>query len=350
MNDQGYETTSTERSMGRYKRKQNSSLTITKSHLTHVTIVAILLIQIGISAFFYGSSCTPVPGSSSAHQSSNEQNINDELEAGNLTVEGYTQNDMRILVKRNKGDHTPLNPNKKLAVIRLPIDIKGTKIWVHDPKECIYISKGLFEDGQWEPYVQKALMESLPPIRQNDESGGRPSLFVDIGGNIGTFSIIMAAAGYQVEAFEPMEYNVELFAQSILENKLQDKIKLYKVAVGKTYTPKVCLQAFASTDEEPNLGNNKIKEGTPDLGNNCVPLVRPDTIVSRCPDIVKVDVEGLEVNALIGLGVSKNGTCRPKAIAIEEQHGESSKAHLEKLGYNCELLKAANGDWICRIQ
>ena len=61
------------------------------------------------------------------------------------------------------------------------------------------------------------------------------------------------------------------------------------------------------------------------MGNNCVPLVRPDTIVSRCPGIVKVDVEGLEVNALIGLGVSKNGTCRPKAIAIEEQPENPAK-------------------------
>ena len=33
---------------------------------------------------------------------------------------------------------------------------------------------------------------------------------------------------------------------------------------------------------------------------------------------MKVDVEGLEVNALIGLEVSKDGSCRPNAIAIED--------------------------------
>ena len=60
-------------------------------------------------------------------------------------------------------------------------------------------------------------------------------------------SSFMVAAGYNVEAFEPMEYNVELFAQSILENEFQDKIKLHKVAVGKASVKKVCLQLFAST-------------------------------------------------------------------------------------------------------
>ena len=85
-----------------------------------------------------------------------------------------------------------------------------------------------------------------------------------------------------------------------------------------------------------------------DLGNNCVPLVRLDTIVSRCPDLVKVDVEGLEVNALIGLEVSKDGSCRPNAIATEDWWGEKSILYLQKLGYNCEHLKDA--DFVCRIK
>ena len=37
---------------------------------------------------------------------------------------------------------------------------------------------------------------------------------------------------------------------------------------------------------------------------------------------MKVDVEGLEVNVLIGLGVSKDGSFRPNAIAIEDWSGK----------------------------
>ena len=94
-----------------------------------------------------------------------------------------------------------------------------------------------------------------------------------------------------VKAFEPMEYNLELFTKSILENEFQDKIKLHKVTtVGKASVKKVCLQVFASTKQNPNLGNNQITNEATDLGINCAPLVRLDTIVSWFPDLVKVDV------------------------------------------------------------
>ena len=63
-----------------------------------------------------------------------------------------------------------------------------------------------------------------------------------------------------------------------------------------------------------------------------------------------MDVEGLEVNALIiGLGESKDGSCRrPNAIAIEDLSGEKSIPYLQKLGYNCE--KCTLQDFVCRIK
>ena len=61
-----------------------------------------------------------------------------------------------------------------------------------------------------------------------------------------------------------------------------------------------------------------------------------------------MDVEGLEVNALIGLGVSKDGSCRPNAIVIEDWSGKKSIPYFQKLGYNCENLKDV--DFVCRIK
>ena len=71
-------------------------------------------------------------------------------------------------------------------------------------------------------------------------------------------SSFMVAARYNVEVFEPMEYNVELFAQSILENEFQDiVIKLHKVAVGKASVKKVCLQLFTAPNKNPTLATTK---------------------------------------------------------------------------------------------
>ena len=115
--------------------------------------------------------------------------------------------------QKGDGEATPLGPNKHLAILgepRVPIDISGTKLWVHNPNECFWISKKILENEFWEHYVQSALMNSVGVKRKDDNS---PSLFVDFWANIGigTFSIIMAAAGYTVKVFEPMEYNLELF-------------------------------------------------------------------------------------------------------------------------------------------
>ena len=109
-----------------------------------------------------------------------------------------------FLVQRQKGDTTPLNPNKHLAILgepRVPIDISGTKIWVHDRKECFWISKKILERGFWEPYAQSALilMNSVGVKKKDDNS---PSLFVDIGANIGTFSFIIHGGSTRV--FKPM--------------------------------------------------------------------------------------------------------------------------------------------------
>ena len=44
-----------------------------------------------------------------------------------------------IVQQQTVDDATPLNPNKHFAILgepRVPIDISGTKIWVHDPNEC----------------------------------------------------------------------------------------------------------------------------------------------------------------------------------------------------------------------
>ena len=228
----------------------------------------------------------------------------------------------------------PLNPNRKLATFREPAAVAGTKIWAHDPYECFYMSRWLVQHGQWEPHRQERLMSHLPPNK-------RTTLFVDIGGNIGTFSIVMAAAGYDVEAIEPMQYNVELFSNSIKENGFQDFIKLFQIAAGEVPKSKVCLQAAGSTEEKPNQSNGQVIAGANDTGGNCVPMMRLDSIVSRCPDLVKVDVEGLEVSALKSLGVSSEGKCRPKGIAVEDNSstGASSvKDHLVSLGYNCQNI------------
>ena len=60
--------------------------------------------------------------------------------------------------------------------------------------------------------------------------------FVDIGANIGTFSIAMAMAGYSVIAFESMRINQQALRLSICANNIVDRFTVFNVALGKEST------------------------------------------------------------------------------------------------------------------
>ena len=74
-----------------------------------------------------------------------------------------------------------------------------------DGKKKDIVSDQILSGSGWEkPEINQivwALQQPLPSGHQD------PKLFVDIGANIGWFTLNMAARGYQVEAFEAMEYN-----------------------------------------------------------------------------------------------------------------------------------------------
>lgn len=256
-------------------------------------------------------------------------------------------------VELKQGSSTPLNPQKQFAILSAPEQAVGTKMWVHNILECIYISRSLVKTGYWEPFLQKELIESGPP-----------GLFVDIGANIGTFSLVLAAAGYKVEAFEPMEYNLELFRLSIQANSgFSDRITIHEVAVGDTPIDKVCLTpAYAGTPTK-NLGNGQITTADSGTGGtNCVPLVRPDSLTTACPDVVKVDVEGWEGPAIRGLGIPL--TCRPRMIVHEYIDIYAKEDPFVILGdyYTCYFMsekthllepkgtKQRNGEYVCKLK
>ena len=240
-------------------------------------------------------------------------------------------------------------------MINSPKEAQGTKIWVHDPTECKWISKNLLIQHGWEPQLQSALIANMP-------AKGR---FVDIGGNIGAFSLVMAAAGYQVEAFEPMPYNHELFSDSIRINVFEDRVKLHKVAVGDTPIDEVCLTPAYAGSPKDNQGNGQIDpKGRKAEGSVCVPLIRPDSVVSECPDGLKVDVEGWEVPAMRGLGLGDGGNCRPQVVVHEHLAIYAKEDPFAFLGneYACRHEgegqavtmtaegKKKDGNYICKLQ
>lgn len=138
-------------------------------------------------------------------------------------------------------------------------------------------------------YEIKELREIIPIFPK----GG---VFVDIGANVGNHALFAALhfkAG-KVIPFEPNPQAYDLLIQNVLANGLQDTFDLTKLGVGISASHE---GGFAMQKRTRNLGAAKMLPGQGDLE------VYPGDMLLEgvVPDMIKIDVEGMEMDALAGL-------------------------------------------------
>ena len=171
---------------------------------------------------------------------------------------------------------------------------KGTTpICIYDEVEDHFISASLKRSGQWEGDLVKNILDML---------NKHPSAeFLDLGCNIGTYSLAAAAFGRHVIAVDAVIDNLELLSKSLTLGKLQDKAILIWNAISDEYS-KVALTKYKG-----NVGGTAIRNLTNDDKKNkdtfvtqtiklddLVPLMKGKTVV------IKMDIETKEYNALLG--------------------------------------------------
>jgi FkbM family methyltransferase len=135
--------------------------------------------------------------------------------------------------------------------------------------------------------------------------------FIDIGANIGWFSLNMAALGVQVIAFEPMQQNIDLFNQSLqktdnIASGVSGRIKLYPHGLGTK--DQMCI--IYSHDINVGDGHVKCVENEENLKKPDDYSIRGRIPVHRLDDVldveglnivaIKMDTEGYECNVLEG--------------------------------------------------
>ncbi len=124
----------------------------------------------------------------------------------------------------------------------------------------------------------------------------KDGVFVDIGANVGNHSLFAALffkAGLVIP-FEPNPRAYDLLIQNVLINGLQDRFDLTKLGVGISAAHE---GGFAMQKRARNLGAAKMLAGKGNLE------VYPGDMLLEgvAPDMIKIDVEGMEMDALAGL-------------------------------------------------
>jgi len=156
--------------------------------------------------------------------------------------------------------------------------------------------------GKYESYETELILRQ---IKKED-------VVVDVGANIGYYTVILAKKCKKVYAFEPDKINFEILKKNVEINKLENVI-LINAAVGSKDEEKIL---YKSKD---NLGDHKLfGEGEKEK----VKIIKLDNFVKEKVNLVKIDTQGWEPEIFEG---AKNLIGKYKPIIFFEYSPASYK-------------------------
>lgn len=174
--------------------------------------------------------------------------------------------------------------------LRIPDLPQALRLHVHgEQDQCI--SRRLRDTGIWEPFETSLLLRWLRP----------GDVFVDVGANIGYFSLLAASVvGPQgaVFAFEPDPDNFRLLLANAALNQLAARITAVAAALSATDGEG---RLYLSAD---NLGDHQVYVGEEERRSVPIRLYQGSRYLqSRLAriDVLKVDTQGSEFQVIAGL-------------------------------------------------
>ncbi|MBK7665078.1 MAG: FkbM family methyltransferase [Sterolibacteriaceae bacterium] len=208
---------------------------------------------------------------------------------------------------------------------------------------------GRFAQGDYELPVQQALAALVHP----------GDVCYDIGANLGFFSVLLArlvGPDGSVFAFEPVPANVSMIERNARLNDLTN-IRVMPVALTRDDGEAELLLAR-------HVGGAVLKSAgsPPDLaGSLMVQTASADSLIARLhlasPNFVKIDVEGAEMDVLVGMEVLLREKSPIVVLELDDEKLEACETKvaacrrfLEYLGYETADLPNSyrDGRWFVR--
>jgi FkbM family methyltransferase len=163
---------------------------------------------------------------------------------------------------------------------------------IHDPSKDA-VSREIYNSGCWECGHIKGMLKALSTYHD--------SYFLDIGGNIGMWSLTAAAANHQTFTIEALSDNVQRICKSIGRNSLHNRTHLMHIIASSEP------QMFRLDVPQGNIGGTSVVAVGNDMSNKDVNnhFLKGVTIDSLnlpidSPVVMKIDVEGHELEVLLG--------------------------------------------------
>lgn len=226
------------------------------------------------------------------------------------------------------------------------VDTGRFAMWL-DTEDAL-IAQGIMANRSYESHVTAVLERVLKP----------ESTFVDIGANMGWFTLLAASIARRVIAIEPNHNNVQLIYHSLLSNHF-DNVQVLECAV--TDAPRLLqLNFLRSNGSVADIG----------AADESTTVVRGDSLDNLLRDVehidvMKMDIEGHEPIALRGMGdtltrfrpvllaefhplaIRANSGVEPAELLESLSHFDYSLAVIRHDGTETQPLDAAGilGEW-----
>ncbi|KAK3576472.1 hypothetical protein CHS0354_028522 [Potamilus streckersoni] len=162
-------------------------------------------------------------------------------------------------------------------------------ICVYSIQEDVYISGSLRQSGTWD--LDQTILVQGALNRFPD------AMFVDVGANIGYFSLLARAMGRAVIAIEPTHANFLRLQEGVVRNKFSDNILLLKYAISDERTTVIMGK------DDHNQGGIAVAKEIRGFTNNslsveAITLNDLARIILSREIIIKMDIEGYECKAI----------------------------------------------------
>jgi FkbM family methyltransferase len=161
------------------------------------------------------------------------------------------------------------------------IRVEDFYMYLH--KKSSHLSATVIKRGTWEPKTTQLFRKLLPNTKT----------FVDVGANIGWYTLLSAKRAKKVWAFEPESENFDLLEKSVKRNGLTNVVLSQKCLSDSEGMITLWL-----ADDSANWHSTVRKRGSNSVEVPCTTL--DSVFPNQSIDLLKIDVEGAESQVLLG--------------------------------------------------
>ena len=204
----------------------------------------------------------------------------------------------------------------KLCMPNNIIQIKNSRFYLPNyPQDCIQTCMVQCLD-----YWDREALEMINKYLPDD------AVILDVGANIGNHSVYWGIErnAKKIYAFEPLKGTYEILLKNIELNELQDIVIPYNIGLSDEE-----IQASVQTFMPTNIGGTAFKKN-PKGNFKFRPLDALD--IPEKIDLIKIDVEGHEIEMLMG-GVKTLNKNKPVVVIETFTHKKEVDTIFDELGY-----------------